>query len=154
MERGRLISAVEVLADNPSLDEADLAALLVSRGFTIGEAYRLIAFVPIAFSRPVMEELGVSNFSDTVSVPTEDGGFIEPLLSDQPEYVAALALARDHRRSGVMPHQWYTGITGASSEIEAASNALNEGADLTGSAISTALVNADHAKYVVMRAAH
>ncbi len=151
MDRDRLIAAVGVLAEHSGLPDADLARLLVAAGYEIGQAHRLIAFVPIAFARPALEELGISEFADSATIATEGGGCSEVLLSDQPEFDAALVLAREHRRFGAMPHDWYMAITETSAEIDAASRALNEGADISGAAIRTALVNADLAKYVVRK---
>jgi hypothetical protein len=151
MDRARLIAAAAVLAEHEGTDEAAVAALM-TRGFSAGEAWRLAAFVPSAFSRPILEEFGVAAFPDHVLVPTEDGGEVRAFLADQPEYVAALALARDHRAAGsAMPQEHYAAIAGGAAEIDALSNALDAGVDVTGAAVATALVGAGRAKHVVLR---
>jgi hypothetical protein len=154
MDRERLLAAIALLAAHGPTDEAAVAEQLVARGFTIDEAWRLILFVPMAFSRPVLEELGVAIFPDHLVVPTEEGGELRAYLADQPEYTAALALARTHRAAGsAMPHEHYVAVAGAAAEIDATSNALNAGADVAGAAIATAVVDPAFVKYVKLRAA-
>lgn len=148
MERDRVIAAAAIVAENIGGHDADLATKLTAAGFAIDEAYRLVAFMPSAFSRPVVEEFGVS-VAPYASVPTGEGGFFDVLLADQPEYVAALALARDHREFGVIPHGVFVAVAESSAELDALSNARNEGHDLEGGTIASALVNPEHSKHVI-----
>ncbi len=145
----RVIAAAEILAAHLLAEEDVQIEAFTAGGFTVGEAHRFIAFLPIAFSRPVLEELGITNFVPTVGVPTADGGEIRAILKRQPEYVAGLALARRHRREGRMNHDVYKAIAGSSAEIDAVSKALNQGADLKGSTIATALVGHACAIHIV-----
>jgi len=48
-------------------EDSEILLALRNMGFTKLEADLLIAFVPLAFSRPVLEELGVAHFSESVS---------------------------------------------------------------------------------------
>jgi hypothetical protein len=117
MTRSELIRAAQILAAHCDSEEAEVVQRLIAQGFEPGPAHRIVAFVPSAFARPLLEDLGVPDFVDRVSVPTRDGGDFDILLSHQPEYVAALDLAREHRKSGVMPHEVYkTGRYEAESE--------------------------------------
>ena len=150
MDKADLIRASTILARNKHAGDEELAELLMAEGFEEAVAYRLVAFLPSAFARPVLEELGTRIFSPA-SVPTEGGGAFEVELEDQPEYCAALALAREHRRTGAIPREVYRTIVYGTSEIDAVSNALNEGADVEGGAVALALLSTSHARYVVRR---
>ncbi len=118
-------------------------------GFSEAEAHRIVSFVPTALSRPILEEFGITGFADTVSVPCEGGQDLEVVLARQPEYVAALAIAREHRRNGVLPVDVFSVVAGSSAEIDVLSRALNEGADVKGGTIATAIVGTELAAFVV-----
>lgn len=150
MNKADVIRAATVLARNNGASDEELAELLMAEGFEGAVAYRLVAFLPSAFARPILEELGTKIFSPA-SVPTQDGGAFEVELEDQPEYCAAVALAREHRRTGAMPREVYRTIVYGTSEIDAVSNALNEGADVEGGAVTLALLSTSHARFVVRR---
>ena len=150
MNQANLIRAATVLASNNAASDEELAELLMTHGFDEAAAYRLVAFLPPAFARPILEELGTKHFAGA-SVPTDDGGSFEVELEDQPEYRAALALAREHRRTGAMPHEVYRTIVYGTSEIDAVSNALNKGADVAGGSVTFALLSTSHARHVVRR---
>ena len=150
MEKADLIRAATILAGNNGASDEELAELLMAEGFKEAVAYRLVAFLPSAFARPIFEELGTKRFAGA-SVPTEDGGSFEVALEDQPEYRAALALAREHRRAGAMPNEVYRAIVYGTSEIDAISNALNEGLDVEDGVVAIALLSTSHAQHVVRR---
>jgi hypothetical protein len=103
----------------------------------------------MAFSRPVLEELGVRHFAQDVTGRTSDGRLVRAALMRQPEYAAGLKLARAHRQNGAMDHDVYKRITGSSAEIDAASRALNEGADITGSTVASSLIGPEAARHLV-----
>ena len=148
MEPAQLIRAATILARNPSCGDAEVAQLLVKDGFAVAVALLLVAFLPSAFARPVLERLGVSEFVDTASVLMANGRLLNVRLFDQPEYVAALALAREHWVSGIIPRAVYETIVNRTSEIDAVSKALNEGADVDGATIAIALSDV-HAEHIV-----
>jgi len=151
LDRKSLLAAVDILADSldQDLSEEEQAQRLIDIGFPEPVAFRLVAFVAIAFSRPLLERLGVIEFADTISVPTEDSDAFDVRLDDQPEYVAALKLARDHFQSGLIERGAYRRLAGSSSGVEAANRALEAGADIRGSAIAHALVSPVHSGYVL-----
>src|SRR4051812_45598590 len=90
--------------------------------------------------RAVLEELGVTNFVDRLTARHSDGSELTVMLSRQPEYVVGLKLARKHRRNPVMDHDAYKRLAESSAELDAASQALNEGADLAGATVATSLI--------------
>ncbi|HYG29863.1 MAG TPA: hypothetical protein VD887_06585 [Allosphingosinicella sp.] len=143
-----LIRAAAIIAGCGDVGDEEQAERLVAAGFEESVAYRLVAFLPSAFARPVLEELGVTEFGGA-SVVDEDGRWISVWLEDQPEYCAALALAREHRRVGIIPREIYEAIVYGTSEIDALSNALNDGLKVDGSTLAIALNSPSHARHVV-----
>lgn len=147
--RSELIRAAEILAAHSGADDDELAGHLVDNGWEEGAAYRAVAFLPSAFARPLLEELGVSTFVDRASVMTRDGGWMEFALSRQPEYVQALALAREHWTNGVMPRDVYEKIALGSAEMGSVNAALNAGEDIKGATVALALSCSSHADHVI-----
>lgn len=109
----------------------------------------MLAFLPIAFSRPILEELGVVDFDPNVTVSGPDGAFLNAKLMRQPEYVQGLKVARDHRSRVVMDHEVYKLIAFSSADLNAVDNALNEKADVTGATIATSLLDAKIALHLI-----
>lgn len=147
MAEGQILVAASIIAENVDDESRQITALL-GRGFSLAESHRLVAFLPLAFSRPIVEEFGAKT-APTVSVPTPDGGWITAELARQPEYVGALALARRHRRSGAMDQEIYRIIVESTSDIDALSNALNNGAELSGAVIASALVGDECSAHII-----
>src|SRR5437868_14593215 len=107
MHEARIIRAAETLAQVFELDQGEQVSALQREGFTEGEAWRIITLLPIAFSRPVLEQLGVRHFVMRVTAQKADGQRVTAMLTRQPEYVAGLKLARRHRQNAVMDHSVY-----------------------------------------------
>lgn len=145
----KLIQAAEALVPFLERGDDEQVAQLMSVGFEESEAHRLVAFLPMAFSRPVLEGLGVQHFSSTVSAWKADGTEVKVKLAHQPEFIGALRLARSHQRKGVMDHRVYRLIAESSAEIDAVSKALNAEDDLRGAAIATVLNGAKIADHLV-----
>ena len=146
MTSERIIRAAETLAQTP-IDQQIEA--LKDNGFSEGEAHRIVALLPLAFSRPVLEQLGVRHFVPVVTAVSRDGTPVEAMLMRQPEYAVSLKVARKHRRNGVMDHDVYKAVTGGSADINAVSNALNTGASLSGSTIASSLIGPDIAEHLI-----
>ena len=122
-------------------DDGALAAALVSAGFTMRDAKVLVALVPLALSRPILEQLGVSHFVENVSAKNEADEWLEFPLSSQPIYVTALGLAREQwRGAGLIDKEVYKGLAERCSTLNAMSNLLNAGASARGATLATALV--------------
>jgi hypothetical protein len=68
------LRCTEVVGRVTGSDDRALAAALVSAGFTSRDAEFLVALVPLALSRPILEQLGVSHFADTA---VDDYGIVE-----------------------------------------------------------------------------
>lgn len=146
MTSERIIRAAETLAQTP-IDQQ--IGALKDNGFSEGEAHRIVALLPLAFSRPVLEQLGVKHFAPVVTATARDGTPVEAMLMRQPEYAVSLEVARKHRRKGVMDHEVYKAVMGGSADIAAVSNALNAGASLVGSTIASSLIGSDIAEHLI-----
>lgn len=142
----QIIRAAQTLARTPIDQQVEA---LKESGFSEGEAHRLAALLPIAFSRPVLEELGVKHFVPLVSAIARDGAPVEAKLQRQPEYVVGLKVAREHRRKGVMDHDVYKLVAGSSADTNAVCNALNAGASVEGATIASFLVGPDIAEHLI-----
>jgi hypothetical protein len=126
----------------PEMDYGALVSELVQTGFTKRDADLLVAFVPMALSRPILEQLGVSHFVERVSAKNRSGEWVESPLADQPVYTMALAMAREQRRgAGVIDKEAYKSLAQRCSSINAMSNASNAGVDVKGATVATALIS-------------
>jgi len=136
-----------------SLDRDDDWRLnaLEELGYSEAEAHRLLAFVPSAFARPILERLGLTEFSDAAVVLCENGEEITFSLRDQPEFVLALSAARDHFERGTLPREAFEKLAMSSSEIDMVNRALNEGVDVRGGAVATAFADQRLCEFLVRR---
>jgi hypothetical protein len=140
MERARLLQAVELLSKHTSLDDKSLVGELSNAGFSALEARLLVVLVPTAFSRPLLEKAGITSFAPSISAPTRAGGRVDIPLRTWPVYAEAVALAREHYRSGILDQDAYKRVTLRSAEVNALNKALNEGEDVRGATIASAIV--------------
>ncbi|WP_395397421.1 hypothetical protein WBP07_32615 [Novosphingobium sp. BL-8A] len=122
---------------------------LRDEGFSESEAIRLDALLPLAFSRPILEELGVRHFVTQINAQNAAGSTVTADLMRQPEYVGGLKLARQHRKVGRMDHEIFKLIAGSSSDIDAISKALNAGADVKGATIASSLLGTQIATHLI-----
>lgn len=148
MDRAKLVTAIGLLA-NTTMPEAAWPMAFQAAGFDEGETYRAIAFVPVGLSRPLLEQLGVTNFADVASIPQADGDWLTVRLSAQPEYVAVVAAARDHFSTGSLPHEAFEAVVLKCSDVAAVSEALDAGVDIAGATIATAFHDPELAKHII-----
>jgi hypothetical protein len=149
MPEARIIRAAETLAQVFELDGDEQVAALQREGFSEGESWRLITLLPIAFSRPVLEQLGIRHFVMRTTAKNFDGRRVTAMLTRQPEYVAGLKLARKHRQSAMMDHNVYVRIAGSSADIAAAHKALNAGVDMAGGKLAFSLIGPEIARHLI-----
>ena len=149
MSEALLIRGATTIARHWDLSDDHKIEALRSDGFSEGEAFRLVALLPLAFSRPILEELGVRHFVTRITALKADGSSVSADLNRQPEYVGGLKLARAHRARGRMDHEIFKLIAASSADIDAASKALNAGEDIGGSTIASCLVGAEIASHLI-----
>jgi hypothetical protein len=94
MNRHKLLQAIAVMGRITGSDDRALAAALVNAGFTTRDAEVLVVLVPLALSRPLLEQLGESHFVESVSAKNKADEWVQIPLASQPIYMTALGLAR------------------------------------------------------------
>jgi hypothetical protein len=141
MHRHKMLRAIAVMGAMTDVDDPGMEAALIGAGFTKKEAALLVAFVPQAFARPVLEKLGVTQFSESVSATNRDDESVNIPLGSIPIYTTALGIAREHRRVGLIDQKKYERLVYRSASIEAVTKALNAHTDVKGAAVAEALVS-------------
>jgi len=135
-----VLLAAKIFASEPDPDQQ--VQKLQAAGFTEDEAAVLTGVLPEAFAIPALMALGVTQVSELASAQTKSGREVEVALNDIPIFVAALALAHEHRTSGVFPHEVYKTIAEQSALIDAANKALNAGESIEGATVAIAFIGA------------
>jgi hypothetical protein len=140
--RDRMLEAVRVFGECASKSDGDLVEALVATGFSSRESEFLVAFLPMAFGRVALENLGRPEFSETVSAETRRGAFVEIPLSVVPIYGAALDLAREIHMIGTgrLLQEQFSAVAGRSAEVNAASSLIDAGGSIDGAVSKTTLV--------------
>jgi hypothetical protein len=85
----RLVKLVEIF---PDLDDPDLVDALTAEGIEPSSARRLVAFVPTAFARVILESMGVT-LDANFETPSSTGPSGRRPLQSIPEYVAGSTIA-------------------------------------------------------------
>lgn len=126
--------ALPVFAQVRAGDWAGLRAAVVKAGVTGPLAAQVLAFVPIAFGRALLDGMGIGFAPEYATADAGGGSRFAGLLADHPVYAAAAA-----RAAGMMQRQEggdaFVAVAVWSSEFSAVSQALNAGsnpADLQG----------------------
>jgi hypothetical protein len=104
-------------------DDEQLVSMIVNRGIKLEIAERVVALLPIAFGRAVLERIGPIKFSDTFIVKETGKQY---LLRDEPIFNEGRRLAK----AGLLETGVFSAIAMRSPELRAANKALNEGAEL------------------------
>jgi hypothetical protein len=148
MSEDRVIRAAELLFRDWHSSESEQVAALKEDGFTDGEAVRFISLVPTAFITPELEEHNVTLHPE-VSGRDAQGNWVLAKLSNQPEYMAALKLARRHKRKSVIDNEVFQLIAESSAEADVLRKALAQGIDVSGGIVATSLPAPNIACYLV-----
>lgn len=108
------------VAHRQSPDEA-LTDALIASGRSRAEAERLLIFMPIAFARVLLNDLGVM-FPGTYKLQTPSGELVSRRFMAQPVFYAATAVAKmGHDRDT------FLAVAGRSAEFKVVNQALNDG---------------------------
>ena len=133
--RDALQRAVAVFRNNPQADDSELVDALCAAGIERSVADAVVVFLPIAFTRVVMQKSGVT-FSDAYIRARSDGTFSRELsLHEHPVFVAATQLAV----AGISPDD-LTAVAIRSAEMGAINNALHAGSQLADLVMSPVVV--------------
>ncbi len=90
--RRGVLDSLKAFAGEHEYDDS-LVAELAASGFTDSEAEILCVFVPIAFGRVLLEQMGVTGLSDQFAVCDRHGQWVTARLIDEPVFAAALDVA-------------------------------------------------------------
>jgi hypothetical protein len=141
MLRNDVLRAIDIMALHDDSDDAQLVRVLAEAGFSKLDAEQLVSFVPLAFSRPVLERMGVTDIPESFSVMTRTGRWVEMPLSDQPVYVLAASIIGDPHMMAVMSNKTFKRLVKRCPMVNAADGLLNAGQDFSEAAMPVALSN-------------
>jgi len=141
MLRSDVLRAIDVMAVNDDCTDEELVHALVAAGFSKLDSKQLVCFVPLAFSRPVLERLGVTDIAESFSVMTGAGRWVEMQLSTQPVYSLAASIIGDPETMAAMSNQAFKRVITRCPMLNAANHALNTGSDVAGAACAVAFNN-------------
>ena len=140
MNRERFLRAIATMGSQVEGGDVEMSTALIDAGFGRLESDLLVALTPMAFSRPILEELGVNHFVDSVSAKNKHDQWVQVPLASLPIYAIALKMAREHRRTGVLDNRIFKALALRSAELNAADKALNAGVNIKGATAATCLV--------------
>jgi hypothetical protein len=113
--------ALRIASEEPELEDWDLRDRLTAAGVESRRAWHIVTFVPMAFARPVLEELGVQ-VPETYLIRDDQGRDKRRRLRDQPVFRAAIDHIGDF---GERPG--FREIAGRSAELHAVSALMDKG---------------------------
>jgi hypothetical protein len=120
-----IAKAVSIMRASPDLDDEAMYERLVAAGIERELADRLQAFLPMAYTRLMLEKSGV-RFSDYFEQEMQGGDIEKRMLSSDPVWNASMAFARAEISSGITAQELFD-VAGRSAECDAANQALNAG---------------------------
>ncbi len=127
MNRDQIIKLSTIFHGAENTEDAELISKLIENGISVEEAERFIAFLPIAFGRVIINQIGNVHFSGLYKIK-ENGMEFE--LNDEPIYRFAEEIANESYISGLVGREVFSAIATRSAELNAVNNALNEETDL------------------------
>ncbi|MGB4811442.1 MAG: hypothetical protein WBP13_03030 [Methylophilaceae bacterium] len=131
----RVVVAISAMANNATISEDDLVALLQTMGYSRIAAEKLNAFVPSAFAWPLMKKLGLESLPNHFVALSKDGSEVQIPIGSQHYFTAALTLAYSTLENGwssTVPRKTYEIVAGRSAEMDATNKVLNKGGSLDG----------------------
>jgi hypothetical protein len=132
---------IEVVSTNPSWDDNRIEEELRKRGVEDELAQELVSFVPLAFGREIVEQLGVKCSDKYIMRNLLDDSEHELPLAMELAYAWAKGMIGEYRNAE--RNNIFKLIAQRSAEFDAVNNALNQGAnaeDLKGSTIGPCVV--------------
>ena len=132
-----MLQYIGLFVENAGKEDSELIAHLIHQGVAERIAERLVAFLPLAFGRVVIENTARVTFSDKFEVYATGE---EKTLSQEPVYSEAFRLARDIYRSGQIPREQFLAVANRSAELGAVTKALSDGADINGASLNAVVL--------------
>lgn len=117
---------ITAISESPEIEDMDMMELLESEGATKSVAERTIRFVPVAFGRKLLEDLGVTFSNEFVRVDAHGKILSTGKLSEDEVFNASLAATDTCSSSNALE-----AIPLMSPEVNAVNTALNAGSNPT-----------------------
>lgn len=127
--RDEVLATIQVIAENPGLDEVAIVDELRCLHYEELRAELLVAFVPLGLARALIYRLPVQTrivLSDHVLVLTADRRLEVPLLV-VPEFVEAFALGEETFTTGIISQEHFSQVVRFSVEMNLINESLNAG---------------------------
>lgn len=125
--KNKLKRAMQLLQSHEQLDDANLAATFVERGFDLEEGRRLIEFLPLAFGRVLLARIGTT-VQPTCMRTTKSGIAVERRL-DKNALWREISDFVDEQVTGGLSDNDLLRLAGRSAEFDAVNQLLNQGSD-------------------------
>jgi hypothetical protein len=132
--------AARLIAESSEASDEELVLSLTRAGWPPTEADLAVSFLPIAFGRLALRELGVSEYADRFEAKNAKGKWVAYRLSANPVFRAAARLAAAATVHGALTPEQFKAIAARSSEIHAASKALDAGSSVAGGRVGPVLL--------------
>ncbi len=123
-----MIDISDVFLEETTEDQ-DLVKLIEARGIEKHNAERCVAFMPIAFGRVIINEIGNVDFSDKYKIHKSSKRY---LLTEDKIYCSAMELAIESYKTGLVGREVFSAIATRSAELVAVNKALNNDSDING----------------------
>jgi hypothetical protein len=133
-----VLTTIAVMAENPAATEQEIVLRLTEKGYDEFQAEKLVAFVPIAIARAIIERLGANppiELSETALI-TDRATDRSVRLMDIPEFVTARRLAEETFSSGMIPGDELGAASDFSVEMYLINQVLNSGKSIDGAVLS------------------
>jgi hypothetical protein len=121
-----ITSSLDVFQDSPEASDSLLVEKLMSRNIPLEDAWKVVHFTPLAFSRILMLSTGVT-FSDKYIIKDREGKSFTKLFSDEPFFEESLKIAvlQSH-----YCEDYLINIVSRSPELQAINQALHAGSNI------------------------
>ncbi len=118
-------------------DDTELVESLEKRGYAQAVAERYVAFMPIAFGRVIISQVGNVGFSSLYKTSESSKEFN---LNEEPIFTLASDLAVQSYEQGILEQEVFSAIASRSSEFNAVNKALNDGGVIYGATFAPVLL--------------
>ena len=129
-----VMTAILLMADDPSAEDGAIAGQLAAHGFDVLRAELLVAFVPLGVGRAVIARLPADppiSWSERALIQDSDR-VLEIILTDVPEFVAARELGEKAFQTEGISQTHFRAAGGRSAELAVIDEALKAGDSLDG----------------------
>ncbi|HUT92848.1 MAG TPA: DUF6348 family protein [Thermoguttaceae bacterium] len=128
--RDKVLLTIQTFREHPSLETDEITDVLVGRNIDRRQAEMLVALVPVAYGRTVLQRAKVSFTDRFVLVNSETHEERRSRLSAEPVFKIAMLFAHDEITSRGVGRDAMLAVAGRSPELDAINQALHAGSRL------------------------